>query len=57
MTDSRFDFACSFFGYNRVMKNKISKDIIDSAYKDFIASNMDYFKWSLANYSKYKQYF
>jgi len=42
---SKFEFACSFFGYNRVMNNLVSKQQIDNAFEDWKFSLMSFNDW------------
>ena len=46
---SKFEFACSFFGYNRVMKKLVSNSQIDNAYDDWKFSLMSFDDWKRNN--------
>ena len=42
---SKFEFACSFFGYDRVIKNLVSKDKIDMMFDEWKFSLMSFNDW------------
>jgi len=42
---SKFEFSCSFFGYDRIMKNIIPKHQIDAAFDDWKFSLMSFNDW------------
>ena len=46
---SKFEFACSYFGYDRVMKNRVSNKQIDNAYEDWKFSLKSFNDWCRMN--------
>jgi hypothetical protein len=42
---SQFEFACSFFGYDNIVSNRVSKQTIDRAYDDWKHSLMSFNDW------------